>query len=210
MSELPVDRFKTVAAIHPNARHGHGPAQWRSWLADCERSGLVLLSEIDGWRSGLIAADVLVGDYGAVTGYGAAAGRPVLLGAFPEREVASGSPIAVLGQLAPRLDPSRPIRPQLEATIAQWPVDAQRKIAELATSMPGESLERLRTLFYRIMDLPLPYGEPPIEAVPIVKKISRRTMPQPEFSRSSALLTAPGRTFRWSGFLPSYNAERSG
>ncbi|GAA1723319.1 hypothetical protein GCM10009765_84110 [Fodinicola feengrottensis] len=39
--------------------------------------------------------------------------------------------------------------------------------------MPGESLERLRTLFYRIMDLPLPYGEPPIEAVPIVKNIPK-------------------------------------
>ncbi|MEC3978864.1 hypothetical protein [Amycolatopsis sp. H20-H5] len=166
LSELPIDRYQVIAALHPNVRHGHSPLQINTWLADCLRSGLILLPEIDGWRAGLIAADLICGDHGSVTGYGAALRKPTVLAAFGDEDVATGSPISLLGATAPRLTTHRPLLPQIRAALDDHDPGRYAEVADLVTSVPGESLARLRTLFYSVLNLPEPQHEPPVGPIP--------------------------------------------
>src|SRR6266567_6369523 len=78
-AELPWDEYTIALALHPNIWFGHSPWQVRQWLADCERTGVLVLPPEEGWRAGLVAADLVIGDGGSVTYYGAALGRPALL-----------------------------------------------------------------------------------------------------------------------------------
>ncbi|MDA3647533.1 hypothetical protein OU416_25975 [Saccharopolyspora indica] len=165
LAELPIDSHQVALALHPNTWHGHGPWQIRCWLADCRRSGLTLLPEIDGWRSGLIAADLLIGDHGSVTGYGAAIGVPTALAAFPDDDVAPDTPISALGSTAPRLNPAKPLLDQLDEAIA-LPAQADA-VAERVTSAPGDALNRLRSVCYDVLGLPEPAGEPPLLPLPV-------------------------------------------
>lgn len=173
LSALPIDEFQVLAAIHPNVRHGHSPWQLATWLADSVRSGLVVLAEVDDWKVGLVAADMVVGDHGSVTGYGAALGKPTALAAFGDDDVAAGSPIAVLGDTAPRLDRHRALLPQIRQILDEHRPDTYAGVTELVTSVPGESLARLRAVFYRILDLPEPPNEVPLGPVPVPRATSR-------------------------------------
>jgi len=154
LAELDLDHHVVCAALHPNVWYAHGPAQIRLWLADCLRAGLRLVPPAAGWQQALLAADVVVGDHGAVTGYAAALGLPTLLATFPEDDVVARSAIGALGRSAPRLDPRRPLRPQLRSAMASPP--SHQSVRDLTTSVPGDSARLLRTAFYRLMNLPEP------------------------------------------------------
>jgi hypothetical protein len=190
LAELPLDSYQVAAAFHPNTWHGHGPGQIRCWLADCLRSGLTLLPEIDGWRTGLIAADVLIGDHGSVTGYGAALGIPTLLGAFADDDVAPGSPIAALGETAPRLNPAVSLQRQIDAATAQHTPSERSNVAELVTSAPGQALQRLRSVCYGVMALPEPDTEPPLGPLP--RPPGRQAEPQLAFRAEHVIDTMAG------------------
>jgi hypothetical protein len=166
LAEVDVEEFQVAAIVHPNTYQGHGSWQVRTWLADCVRAGLVLLPPLEGWRAALIAADCVIGDNGATTCYGAALSRPVLLAAFPEDNVAAGSPVDLLGKIAPVLTPGRSLRAQIDDAINSFHPDMYRPVAELVTSAPGESPALLRALFYRIMDLPEQVGEALLWQIP--------------------------------------------
>ncbi|MFD0922689.1 hypothetical protein ACFQ16_23330 [Saccharopolyspora rosea] len=160
LAELPDDHV--VAAIfHPNTWYAHGPWQLRCWLGRCLRAGLRLVPPDAGWQQALIAADAVVGDHGAVTAYAAALGKPVLLGAFPDADVAAGSAVAALGGIAPRLDRRRSLAAQLHELTATPP--DLREVGELASSVPGESAGILRRVCYELMKLDEP-GEPALVA----------------------------------------------
>ncbi len=166
LAELPVDDYRVVAIAHPNSWAGHGPWQLRTWLADCLRAGLVVVPPSEGWRAALIAADCVIGDNGATTAYGAALGRPTLLAAYPDGNVAIGSAVDVLGGLAPRLDRRRSLRAQVESAMADYQPGLVDPVTDLVTSVPDESPTLLRGLFYRLLDLPEPVGEPVLWPVP--------------------------------------------
>ncbi|MEU6559236.1 hypothetical protein [Nocardia nova] len=151
LGELPRDSYVVATALHPNISHGHGPGLIQRWFADCLRAGLIVLSEIDDWRTGLIAADVVIGDIGAVSGYSAAVGRPTVLAAFPE--VPRGTPISVLRRTAERLPLHGPYRPHIDAAIAAHTDQRFRDVAALVTSEPGLALERLRTVCYQVLGI---------------------------------------------------------
>jgi hypothetical protein len=154
VAELPLDH--TVAAVlHPNVWYAHGPAQVRRWLGDALRAGLRLVPPLRGWQQAVLAADVVLGDHGAVTGYAAACGIPTVLVTFPAAEVPTGSAIDALGRTAPRLDQHRPTVDQLH------PGPPDPVVAELTSSVPGGSAEALRALCYRLLDLPEP-DRPPL------------------------------------------------
>jgi len=159
VAELPTDAYRLVAVLHPNLVQGHGPFQVKAWLADCLRSGLTLIPPDQGWQAALVAADLVIGDHGSVTTYGAALGKPVLLGAFPDEEVAPGTAVHRIGVLAARLQRSAPLRRQVEAALSSYDPRRYADIAELVSSVPGESAVRLRHLFYRLLDRPEPAGE---------------------------------------------------
>lgn len=97
LAELPVARHRVAGVLHPHIWYGHSRLQVRLWLADCQRGGLLRVPPAEGWSAALIASDLVVGDHGAVTCYGAAIDKPVPLASFPAEDVAAGSCVEVLG-----------------------------------------------------------------------------------------------------------------
>ncbi|WP_409493132.1 glycosyltransferase [Amycolatopsis sp. cmx-11-12] len=163
---LPSDEYRVAATIHPNVWHGHGPWSVHTWLADCERAGMLLVPPEEGWQAMLIASDLVVGDHGATTCYAAGLLRPVLLAAFPEEDVAAGSPADLVGHVAPRLRRRASLRDQLEDALHQ-DVEPYRVVRDSVTSCPGESTARLRTLFYRHLTLPEPAAAALVPVIPV-------------------------------------------
>ena len=164
-AELPADEYRVAAVLHPNIWHGHGPGQVLSWLDRARRGGLALVDPLHDWRQAVIAADAAVGDFGSVSYYLAALGTPVLLGATPTAGLDPASPVAAFVRQAPALDPSAPLRPQLERLLAAHrPLDGPR---ELTSSVPGGSAELLRGLFYRLIGIPEPPGPALLDPLPL-------------------------------------------
>lgn len=172
MCELPADKYQVAAVLHPNAWYWHSPRQIRAWLSGCLRRGLLLIPPEEGWRAVLAAADLVVGDHGAVTGYGASTGIPVLLAAFPSENLVPGSLMAELGRIAPRLQPGRPILPQLRAAIVAWPPGASATVRARMTDRPGQSARILRSAMYKLMDLPEPDTSPEVLPVAVPEALA--------------------------------------
>ncbi|MCS0637487.1 hypothetical protein NX801_17810 [Streptomyces sp. LP05-1] len=164
-SELPADEYRAAAVLHPNIWHGHGPGQVRAWLDRARRGGLALVDPLYGWRQALIAADVVIGDHGAVSYYAAALGTPVLLGAAPLDGLDPRAPVAEFVRTAPRLDTRAPLRAQLDRVrAAHVPLPGPR---EFTTAFPGESATRLRAVFYDLLGLPEPDWPATLEPLPL-------------------------------------------
>ncbi|MFF2652161.1 hypothetical protein [Streptomyces sp. NPDC058045] len=164
-AELPADGYRLAAVLHPNIWHGHGPGQLRVWLDRARRSGLTLIDPVHSWRQAILAADVVLGDFGAVSYYAAALGRPVLLAAADERRLDPEAPLAEFVREAPRLDPGAPLTGQLEKVLAgHQPLPGP---AEFTSSEPGASAALLRRRFYALMDLPEPPAPALLEALPL-------------------------------------------
>ncbi|HEY3684204.1 MAG TPA: hypothetical protein VGL93_14240 [Streptosporangiaceae bacterium] len=173
MAALPADRYQVAAAVHPNVWAWHGRRQVTAWYADCIRAGMRLLPPEHGWHGALVAADVVLGDCGSVTYYAAAAGRPVALAAFPDESgIDPSSQMALLARIAPRLDSGLPLRPQIDAVMADYAPLRYAEIRARASSVPGRSAELIRSVMYELMDLPEParpaHTEPAPAPVPIV------------------------------------------
>jgi hypothetical protein len=156
LAELPVDRYRVAAVLHPHVWQAHSRLQVRTWLADCLRAGLILVPPLEGWSAAVIAADLTIGDHGAVTCYAAAMDMPVLLGAFPEQDVAEGSCVDVLGRTAPMLDRHRPLRAQVDEALEAFRPGDFSAVTEMISSAPGVAAARLRPLCYRLMGLDEP------------------------------------------------------
>ncbi|MFE4692131.1 hypothetical protein ACFRH6_19005 [Streptomyces sp. NPDC056749] len=153
-AELPADDYRLAAVLHPNIWYGHGPGQVRAWLDRARRSGLALIDPVHAWRQALLAADLVIGDFGAVSYYASALGTPVLLAADGQETLDPEAPLADFVRCAPRLDPHAPLRPQVEEIIERHRPDARS--AKFVTSDPGRSALLLRRHFYASMDLPEP------------------------------------------------------
>ncbi|TCO61936.1 hypothetical protein [Actinocrispum wychmicini] len=167
LAELPVDRYRVAAVLHPHIWFGHGPAQVRSWLAACLRAGLILVPPQEGWAATLIAADVVVGDHGAVTTYGASINKPVLLATFPTDDVAEYTAVHALGAVAPLLDRDRSLLDQVDETIAGFVPARHQQLTALVSAVPGKSAATLRELCYRMLGLPEPFGPVPVPLLPL-------------------------------------------
>lgn len=168
---LPRDGYQVVAVLHPHTWTWYGHRQVTSWYTDCLRLGVRLLPPEEGWRAAVIAADRIIGDHGSVTYYGAAMGVPVLLAAFPEDDVAPGSPIARLGAVAPRMDRDRPLPAQLDDVVHAYTPETYASLRADLSSKPGESGRILRREMYRLMRLPEPEWPPPVDPVPLPRPI---------------------------------------
>ncbi|MBT0773528.1 hypothetical protein KIH74_31570 [Kineosporia sp. J2-2] len=156
-ARLPLDEYRIVVALHPNVWAWHSSWQISRWTEDCRRSGVRVLPAREGWQAALVAADVVIGDHGSVTFYGAAVGRPVLLASAPHDRVDPRSPIAMLLRTADRLHPTDDLPGQIERVTAGHDPARWRAITDLASSTPGRSGELLREAVYRLLGL----DEPP-------------------------------------------------
>ncbi|WNI32215.1 hypothetical protein [Streptomyces sp. ITFR-6] len=160
LSQLPCDEARVGAIVHPNVWAAHGAWQLRTVQAAALDAGLLLMPAIHAWRPALVAADVLVGDHGSVTLYGAAAGTPLLLAAFGGDAV-PGTAVHDLAAVAPRLDPRGDLRQQVEDVVRAHTPDRYAAVAARAFSEPGHALARLRTALYHLLKLPEPFSPPP-------------------------------------------------
>lgn len=168
VADLPSDRYRVAAVLHPNIWQVHGEFQVRAWLADALRAGLLLLPPEEGWRAALVAADVLIGDYGSVTRYGAALGTPVLLTAARGHDIMPGTTADLLARSAARLRPELPLTDQVATAVAgSW----QAGLAARLTSRPGRAGGILRAALYRLLGLTEPARAVPVSAVPLPNPI---------------------------------------
>ncbi|WP_157360504.1 hypothetical protein [Amycolatopsis thermoflava] len=176
LAELPLDRYRVAAVLHPHIWFGHGPAQVRAWLAACLRAGLILVPPQEGWAAALVAADLVIGDHGAVTTYAAAIDRPVLLATFPADDVAEHTAVHALGGTAPLLGRQRPVRAQVDEALAQFRPGRHRHLASLVSALPGRSAGKLRELCYTQLDLAEPPGPVPVPVLPIPEGLERAAL----------------------------------
>jgi hypothetical protein len=160
LAELPQDRYRVVAMMHPNIWYGHGPRQVRAWRGSAMRRGLALVPPEAEWLGAILAADLVIGDAGSSTVYAAAAGVPVVLGTFPDQDVASGSAAAVLAAAAPRLVPDGPVAGQLADAMRRHHSELSASVAARLTSEPGRFDLNMRRLIYRKLGLSQPSSIP--------------------------------------------------
>jgi hypothetical protein len=163
---LPHARIVLVA--HPNVWAWHGPFQLRSWFADAVDAGLTIVPPLAGWQAALVASDVVIGDHGSVTVYGAALGRPTVLAAFPDADVVPGSAADRLGAVSPRLRPEGGVAAQVAAAVTGMSPALHDDVAGLVTSVPGQSTERLAALFSALLGLDPPLRGQPAQPYPVV------------------------------------------
>nr|WP_202486854.1 CDP-glycerol glycerophosphotransferase family protein [Streptomyces sp. SID8354] len=172
LAELPLDDYAVALITHPNITSAHGGYSLRSHLDSAHDAGLLTIPPTAGWQATLLAADLLIGDHGSVTFYGAALGTPLLLGAFGDDEAVADTPMAELGRIAPRLLPQEPLRPQIErvldlaGTAGDDTMERVRKVGESAFAAQGRALRLLRTAIYDLLGLPEPVGPPPPRRAP--------------------------------------------
>lgn len=160
LAGLPVDEYAVAAVVHPNVWARHGGWNVRRVLAPALDAGLLLMPPVHRWRQALVAADVVIGDHGSVTLYGAALGKPVLLAAFGEDSV-PGTAAELLSRTAGRFDPRGDARGQIADAISGHAPDRYAPVAGAAFAEPGQALARLRTEIYRLLRLPEPYAPAP-------------------------------------------------
>jgi hypothetical protein len=165
---LPVDEYRTAAVLHPGVWAAHGAWQVRAWLARATAAGVQVISP-DRWQSALIAADCVVSDQGSIALYAAALDIPLLLAPGDSSQTVPDSPLALLAAKAARLDVTGDLWHQLGSFAAAYPDRTLRDLALTAAGLPGESAAILRTLLYRLLNLPEP-GEvaefPPADPPP--------------------------------------------
>lgn len=164
LAQLPCDEYRVGAIVHPNVWSAHGAWQIRALQAAALDAGLLLMPAVHAWRPALVAADVLVGDHGSVTLYGASAGTPLLLAAFGGDAV-PGTAVRALSAVAPRLDPRGDLRRQVEEVVREHTPERYAGVAAQAFAEPGHALARLRSALYRLLKLPEPSSPPPCALV---------------------------------------------
>ncbi|MFF1787923.1 hypothetical protein ACFVX9_15865 [Kitasatospora sp. NPDC058243] len=159
LAQLPADEYRVALVLHPNVWSGHGAWQVGVLQRTAVEAGLTTTDPTNGWQQALVASDLVVGDHGSVTMYGAAIGRPVLLAAFGS-EAVPGTAGWALRTAAPRLDTARPLPGQLEAALADHRPGRYEQVTSEAFAAPGEALPRLRETVYHLLGLARPKQPP--------------------------------------------------
>ncbi len=155
LASLPYDEYRVALILHPNVWAAHGAWQVRVLLASAIEAGLILVPPVHSWRPALVAADLVIGDHGSVTLYGAALGIPLLLGAFGHDAVPRTA-ASVLSERAPRLDPRADLHRQVVTVIDSRDQKTGAALAQHAFADPGHAHARLREALYRLIRLPEP------------------------------------------------------
>jgi hypothetical protein len=170
--ELPADEYKVALILHPNVWTWHGDYVVRMWLARARDAGLMVVPPAGSWQALLVAADLVIGDNGSVTLYGAALDRPVLLaGDHAKAAVAPGTPPDELAETADRLADGRLLEGQVEASVSGHRSGRFAPLASRMFARRGDAAEALRDFLYARLDLPVP------ETLPV---ISAAAMPEPD------------------------------
>ncbi|UED88327.1 hypothetical protein K4G22_08085 [Streptomyces profundus] len=151
VNALPVDEYVVVVVLHPNIWSDDTPFNVSQRLRAARDAGLRVVSPDNGWQAALIAADLVVGDTGSVSFYGAGLERATMLAASGEAELDPGSPMHAFGRTAPRLDPEGDLLAQLRAAERDHRPGELRAVTEDALGLPGESARVLQGVFHELL-----------------------------------------------------------
>lgn len=173
LTELPADRYRVVATLHPNIWAVHGRRQVLAWLAEHMDAGLAVVPPEEGWRALLVSADFLLGDHGSVTRHGAALGLPTLLTTASADDVAGESAAWLMRQTFPAIVTRQPLERQLARAARDQRQADSEAVARQITSTPGQSAGMLRALMYRLLRLPEPARALPVSPVPLPTLVGR-------------------------------------
>ncbi|MCP3801387.1 hypothetical protein NLX83_19195 [Allokutzneria sp. A3M-2-11 16] len=163
LAELPADEYRVAAVVHPNVWTWHSDWDLRRRLHNAVAAGLLLIPPTRGWHATLIASDVVIGDHGSVSFYGAVMGKSLLLAAFGS-EIVSGTALADLGKVADRLDARTGLREQIDLALAKHDPHRFDGITKRAFAMPGAAAPLLRKICYDLLGLAVPGTDVPLRA----------------------------------------------
>lgn len=158
VAQLPADEWLVILVFHPNVWCGDS-TRWElvnSHFVDARDGGALIMKPQNGWQTALLAADVVIGDHGSVSFYGAALGVPFRLSATGLEELDPSSPRVLLSQITPRLDVHGDLLAQIESAIAKHDPVLNKKITDHTLGEQGRSLQLLRAKFYELLRLPPP------------------------------------------------------
>ncbi|MFT7841414.1 hypothetical protein Q5530_35210 [Saccharothrix sp. BKS2] len=165
LAQLPADRFKVALITHWNVQKAHSPLEVKTFMREALDCGLIPIPSELGWHAALIATDLLAGDHGSVTVYGAALGLPVLLVSDGGPEVNRQSVDAELWSAIKPLHVSGDLRSQVEATFQQHDPKRLPAFTDHLLGRPGAALHILNNLARELMRLP-PAPPPKMRPVP--------------------------------------------
>lgn len=155
VSELPTDRYRVMAVLHPNLRHAFG-SQMDVALRRPLAAGLQLVPADQDWAVPLIAADWVVGDHGSVLHYASRTEAALLTAGFAHEEVAPGTARAQLGESVPELVLEQPLEPQLLAAARPEVVARYASAGDRLTSQPGRFAANLRREIHDLLGIAEP------------------------------------------------------
>ena len=150
-AELPVDEYQIAVILHPNIWYGHSIYEIRAMFRDALDSGVLIIPP-STWEAALIAADVIIGDHGSVSVYGAALNRPFLQAADGLVELDPDSPVAEFAREAQPLDLAAGLREQIEFAVGGG-ARQLTAFTDRTLGRRGESWELLHDKLYELLRL---------------------------------------------------------
>ncbi|SEF26575.1 hypothetical protein SAMN05421837_103397 [Amycolatopsis pretoriensis] len=165
LGSLPMDEYRLALVLHPNIWRGESPFAVQHSLRDELDSGLLLVPHQSSWEAVIMAADVVIGDHGSVSFYGATLDIPFLLAADGRRELIPGSPTAELCATANALDLDSPFEPQVARAIEHHDPALLRPAVDLMFANRGKARETLQRVLYEAMGRRPPDTTPRLRAI---------------------------------------------
>ncbi|MGW0436795.1 hypothetical protein ACWDV4_30155 [Micromonospora sp. NPDC003197] len=148
--ELPTVTHRLMLLLPSGAGYAPGIRQVRAWISGTDGNRVTLVEPEIDWRSILIAADQVIGEYGTVTGYAAAIGRSVWLTDGPKIGSLPRSVAESVLSVASSIDPVIPLRQQIPTSVARRAAGRDEIVRRL-TSMPCRSACALRSQMYPLL-----------------------------------------------------------
>lgn len=115
VGDLVASGRKVAFLLHPNVWIAHGRRKVLALLRPAMARGMIVLPPENDWRSTMVAADLVVGDHGSATLYGAHLRIPVVVTTAGRPDVVASGPVADLLDAAPHLDRAQSLAHQLRA-----------------------------------------------------------------------------------------------
>lgn len=188
LAELPADEYRVALIQHPNIAAWHGGQRINQELAFADLSGLLRIPSAEGWQATMIAADLVVGDSGSVTLYGAALDRPAVLGAVAT-SIVPGTPPEELARAVALLSPDIPLREQVEHALKVHQPGRFDGLRNRMFAHQGHATEELRRFVFEKLGLATPARPALVTTAPP----PRPTVREARSFRVRSRIVGPGR-----------------
>ncbi|TCO55160.1 hypothetical protein [Actinocrispum wychmicini] len=160
VAQLPVDEFQVALVLHPNIWTGHITYNVKEIFREARAGGLLLIPPDKGWRAALIAADLVLGDHGSTTFYGAVLRRPAAQVVDGLAELDPDSALAMFCHSTVRLDRWGGLHDQVAALIRDHRPMMAERVTRAGVAARTRSLEIIHDIIYDLLDLDPPEPTP--------------------------------------------------